>query len=465
MNANVNQVGTLPVAVIGGGPVGLAAAAHLLASGVKVRLYEAGDTIAENIRDWRHVRLFSPWRYCIDEAATKLLEAHGWRLSAPDALPTGGDLIDDYLEPLAALPEMAPVIEMNARVVAVGRHGIDKVVSKGRESRPFALTVTTAEGTRHDLVRAVIDASGTWSMQNPLGSGGLAAEGETMFGDRIAYGIPDVLKRDRTIYAGRSAVVIGAGHSAANALLDLVALAKAEKGTSITWVTRGTDLSRIYGGGLADQLPARGELGADVKDLVDHGRVSLITGFSTYAVRGAEGKLLVDGETAAGRATIGPFDRIIAATGQRPDLAMTRELRLELDPWLESTRALGPLIDPNVHSCGSVPPHGHRELAHPESGFYTVGIKSYGRAPTFLLLTGYEQVRSVAAALAGDIEAADDVRLVLPETGVCLAISVTADAEAGCCGGPAPVEAEACCAADAKAKAEGKSGCGCRAAA
>src|SRR6516162_7939034 len=123
MNANVNQVGTLPVAVIGGGPVGLAAAAHLLASGVKVRLYEAGDTIAENIRDWRHVRLFSPWRYCIDEAATKLLEAHGWRLSAPDALPTGGDLIDDYLEPLAALPEMAPVIEMNARVVAVGRHG------------------------------------------------------------------------------------------------------------------------------------------------------------------------------------------------------------------------------------------------------------------------------------------------------------------------------------------------------
>ena len=101
---------------------------------------------------------------------------------------------------------------------------------------------------------------------------------------------------------------------------------------------------------------------------------------------------------------------------------MTRELRLELDPWLESTKALGPMIDPNIHSCGSVDPHGHRETSHPEPGFYTLGIKSYGRAPTFLLLTGYEQARSVAAALAGDLAAADDVHLVLPDTGVCVQI-------------------------------------------
>ena len=141
-------------------------------------------------------------------------------------------------------------------------------------------------------------------------------------------------------------------------------------------------------------------------------------------------------------------------------------MRLELDPWLESTKTLGPLIDPNLHACGSVPPHGHQELSHPEPGFYTIGVKSYGRAPTFLLLTGYEQARSVAAALAGDFAAADDVRLILPETGVCVSISdrETAGA-AGCCGGPAPAQADACCVADAKAKDEGKSGCGCRAAA
>ena len=109
----------------------------------------------------------------------------------------------------------------------------------------------------------------------------------------------------------------------------------------------------------------------------------------------------MEGETTEGPRQIGPVDRIIAATGQRPDVSLTRELRLDLDPWLESARALGPLIDPNEHSCGSVPPHGHRELAHPEASFYTAGIKSYGRAPTFLLLTGYEQARSIAAAIAG----------------------------------------------------------------
>ena len=181
--------------------------------------------------------------------------------------------------------------------------------------------------------------------------------------------------------------------------------------------------------------------------------MKLVTGFSTVAVREAVGGIIVEGEKGDGHRSIGPVDRIIATTGQRPDLSLTRELRLELDPWLESAKALGPLIDPNLHSCGSVPPHGHRELSHPEPGFYTIGIKSYGRAPTFLLLTGYEQARSVAAALAGDMIAADDVHLVLPETGVCATRSKEPQSgSAGCCGAPAPVEINACCVGDADAK-------------
>jgi hypothetical protein len=213
-------------------------------------------------------------------------------------------------------------------------------------------------------------------------------------------------------------------------------------------------------------LPARGKLGEDVRGLVDSGRVTLSTGFAAVALSEKSGGVIVEGATADGVQQIGPVDRIIAATGQRPDLSITRELRLDLDPWLESAKALGPLIDPNVHACGSVPPHGHRELSHPEPGFYTVGIKSYGRAPTFLLLTGYEQVRSVAAAIAGDAAAADDVRLVLPETGVCSTRPViVANASAGCCGGPAPANVDACCVADAVAKDLGKPGCGCGAAA
>ena len=177
--------------------------------------------------------------------------------------------------------------------------------------------------------------------------------------------------------------------------------------------------------------------------------------FATTALLQNGNGVLVEGMTAEGVRRIGPFDRIVAATGQRPDFSFARELQLDLHPIVESTRALGPLIDPNVHSCGTVPPHGWRELAHTEPGYFVAGIKSYGRAPTFLLLTGYEQVRSIAAHLAGDQAAADDVRLILPETGVCNATleevapgglcctdhgqldrSIAAPEATGCCGGP-----------------------------
>jgi thioredoxin reductase len=452
----------LPVAVIGGGPVGLAAAAHLIARGHAVKLYEAGETVAASVRDWGHVRFFSPWRYCMDAAAKSLLLSHGWREPPAERMPTGAEIYTAYLEPLSQTHELAAVIETQARVLAISRNGLDKVVSRGRESQPFALSIATPQGVRRDLARAVIDASGTWTTPNPLGAAGIPADGEAESADRIVYRIPDLLGRERAIYAGRTTLVVGAGHSAANALLDLAQLAEGAAHTSLIWATRGTDLNRVYGGGQADPLPARGELGASLRDLVDSGRVTLVTGFSTSAVHGAGSRLMVEGETADGPRRIGPVDRIIAVTGQRPDLSLTRELRLDLDPWLESTKALGPLIDPNVHSCGSVPPHGHRELAHPEPGFYTAGIKSYGRAPTFLLLTGYEQVRSVVAAIAGDMHAADSIRLVLPETGVCSTQLAPADGDVvGCCGGPAPAEVDACCVADVDAKAEGKAGCGC----
>ena len=101
---------TLPVAVIGGGPVGLAAAAHLVERGVPVRLYEAGATVGANIRDWEHVRVFTPWRYCVDAASVALLERQGWKQPSADAFPTGGEIVRDYLEPLAATPALADII-------------------------------------------------------------------------------------------------------------------------------------------------------------------------------------------------------------------------------------------------------------------------------------------------------------------------------------------------------------------
>lgn len=433
----------LPVAVIGAGPIGLAAAAHLVERGQKVHVYEAGATVGASIRDWAHVRVFTAWEQNVDTASRRLLEATGWRLDDPQKIPTGDELYRHYLEPLARVPSLAPSIETGVRVTDITRLGCDKITTRDRADKPFELRIERADGTRRtDLARAVIDASGTWQNPNPLGASGLPADGEPALANRIAYGMPDVLGAERRRYANRRIAVVGAGYSAINVLLDLVRLTDTAPQTHVTWLVRGTNLNRIYGGGEADGLAARGRLGTMLRDFVDAGRVTLVTGFHTHSVRGTADGLILAGTGRSGPAAFDGFDEIVACTGQRPDLAMTRELRLELDPWLEGVRALGPLIDPNLHSCGTVPPHGHREVSHPEPGFYTIGVKSYGRAPTFLLLTGYEQARSVAASVAGDLAAADSVSLVLPETGICTD-DVVDDAKGGCC---KPVAAEvACC--------------------
>lgn len=407
---------TLPVAVLGAGPVGLAAAANLAERDIPFVLFEVGDDIAASIRDWAHVQLFSPWRYNIDGAARRLLEPTGWQAPDPDEHPTGGELIDRYLAPVALLPEIAASLRTNRLVTSVTRYGVDKVRTAGREAAPFVVTTDGPHGLEHTLASAVIDATGTWTSPNPLGADGVLAAGERRAQDRIDHGIPDVLGRDRHRYARRRVAVVGSGHSAQNVIRDLATLAERYEGTEVTWVLRTTDVGQLFDGGDDDQLPERGRLGADAHNAVDAGLVQLETGFRVEELASAEDAVVLlssDGHK------VGPFDRVVAATGFRPDLALLRELRIDVDPMLESSRSLAPLIDPNVHSCGSVPPHGTAELAHPEAGLYVVGVKSYGRAPSFLLATGYEQVRSVVAAIAGDHAAATDVRLVLPETGVC----------------------------------------------
>jgi hypothetical protein len=451
----------LPVAVIGAGPVGLAAAAHLLARGESPVIFESGASVGTNILDWGHVRLFSPWRYVIDAAASDLLEESGWLEPDPDAYPTGEEIVTRYLKPLAAVPALRSRIRLDSRVVSVARDGFDKMKTEGRETAPFVLTVETAHGQEPFLAKAVIDASGTTATPNPLGAAGIPAIGERALGGRVFYGIPDVLGRHHDDYASGSVLVVGSGHSAFNALIDLVDLAAAALGTIITWAVRrpAGHLRNLFGGGIADALPARGELGERVRRLVEAGNLRLVTGFKVARLTETEDGVLVAGDDEV----LGPFDRIVAATGFRPDLALLSELRLDLDPAVESPRALAPLIDPNVHSCGSVPPHGEVELRQPETGLYIAGMKSYGRAPTFLMLTGYEQVRSIAAAIAGDWDAARDVQLVLPETGVCSS-GILAERGVACCAASAAQDATsdaACCSpATAASVAAGGSCCG-----
>jgi hypothetical protein len=450
----------LPIAVVGAGPVGLAAAAHLASRGLPFVVYEAGASVGANLADYAHVRLFSPWRFNIDRAGAKLLEAEGWARPGDAKLPSAGEVLDQYLRPLARTAPLASRIRLGTRVLAVSRASHDKAKTAGREAAPFVLQVQSGGEIGEHLARAVIDASGTWSQPNRLGAHGLAALGEREHAARIVYGMPDILGSRAHRYAGRKILVVGAGHSAAGSLIALAGLALRTPGTRIAWAVRGRDLRRLFGGGENDGLPARGALGLQLQQLVAERRLELHLGFRIRRIEEHASRMRIVADDPSLPA-IEEVDEIIAATGSRPDLALARELRLRFDPLLESTEALAPLIDPNVHSCGTVRPHGHRELAHPEPGFYAIGAKSYGRAPNFLMATGYEQARSVVAALAGDLAAADDVQLELPQTGVCSAELALEPAATACCGGPPQEESSACCVLDEEKKAGGSEGCGC----
>ncbi|WP_055603641.1 NAD(P)-binding domain-containing protein [Streptomyces aureus] len=438
---NVTATDQLPVVVVGAGPAGLAAAAHLVDRGLEPLVLEAGTQAGAAVREWSHVRLFSAWGEVVDPVAEKLLAPTGWVKPDPDTYPTGGDWAAAYLQPLA--DGLGDRIRLDARVTGVSRTGRDRVVDADRERQPFTVHIRYGDGREERvLARAVIDASGTWSTPGPAGGDGLPALGERAAADRISYRVPDLKDPAvRARYAGRRTAVIGSGASAFTALASLAALAKSHDGaeTRATWILRRGLSGSTFGGGGADQLPARGALGFAAKAAVEEGYADAVTGFRTDAIeREGERLVLVDGD---GR-RLDPVDEAIVLTGFRPDLTFLDELRLGLDDRLQTPVELAPLIDPNQHSCGTVYPHGVKELSHPEEGVYLVGMKSYGRAPSFLALTGYEQVRSVVAALAGDRESAERVELVLPETGVCGGAGLfdqPADAPTdggGCCATP-----------------------------
>ena len=421
----------LPVAIIGAGPVGLAAAAQLLERGVDVVVLEAGATAGASVLAWGHTRLFSPWEYLVDEAAARLLDQTDWQPPAATKLPFGRELVEEYLLPLAATPELAPRIRYDSLVTDVSRQGMDRTRSTGRSSAPFLLRIRRGGIVVDQLARAVIDTSGTYGTPNGLTASGLTPTDTDGVRNTISHALPDVLGTDRELFAGRHTLVVGAGHSAANTLLKLAALARDEPATTISWAIRGSSPVRAFGSE-NDELEARGKLGSSVHDLVRSGRISLIDSFEIDDLNPVDGNRV----SVEGRRRGQPFaveaDRVVNATGFRPNLDMLREIRLSLDEIVEAPRALAPLIDPNLHSCGTVYPHGVAELAHPEPNFYIAGMKSYGRAPTFLLLTGYEQVRSIADELAGNHGAARQVQLTLPETGVCGAPSVE-DSGSACC--------------------------------
>jgi 2-polyprenyl-6-methoxyphenol hydroxylase-like FAD-dependent oxidoreductase len=434
-----------PVVVIGAGPIGLAAAAHAQSRGLPTVVLEAGPSAGTSVRAWGHVRLFSAWSELVDPVAEKLLAPTGWVRPDGTTYPTGLEWTDRYLQPLAdALAGTDEVdVRYASRVTGVAKRGRDRLVDAGRDSEPFTLHVEGPDGAYLLIASSVVDASGTWGQPNPLGADGFPALGEAAQSGQVTYGIPDL--DDPTVgarYAGKHVVVAGTGASAHNVLVGLARLGRQHPGTRVSWLVRRAATGDLFGGGEDDQLVERGALGQRARAVASSTLVETRTGFRTVAVVAeAGGRLRLESED--GQLVEG-VDEVVVVTGFRPDLSFLSEVRLDLDPVLSATRQLAPLVDPNIHSCGTVYPHGASELAQPEPGLYVAGMKSYGRAPSFLALTGFEQVRSVVAAIAGDHEAAARVELVLPESGVCGGSGVfdgqPTEANGGGCCAPASQE-------------------------
>lgn len=485
-----------PIAIVGGGPVGMAAAAQLTERKLPFILFEAGNSVGSSLLDWGHVRLFSPWRYNIDKAAERLLQEINWQKPYEDGLPTGSEIVKDYLVPLNFHPRIEPYVHLSTKVLSITKRGIHKTRTEGREKVPFMIKVLENGTARTYEASGVIDATGTWLNPNPIGAGGVPASGELENKRNIAYRIPDILGKDREKYADKNVIVIGSGHSAINSLLELATLKVDHPATQLHWVLSTENLEQIYGGKEDDALEARGALGVKIEKLMCSGALKIHNPYFIHEIARENGLLKVKGFLKGQAFDIDKVDEIIANAGTRPDFSITREVRVQYDPALECVPELTELIDPNIHSCGTVRAHGELELRQPEPNFYVVGIKSYGRAPTFLMATGYEQVRSIAAYLDGDIEAARKVELDLPETGVCNSdkeigaaccgsdlsnSSVPSNtnqlnmetmgneekvmnepvAASGCCGGEPTSNEDACCKLDEEKKAEGEAGCGC----
>ncbi|MCR2823776.1 NAD(P)-binding domain-containing protein [Lederbergia panacisoli] len=421
----------LPIVIIGAGPVGLAAAAQLASRRQSFILLEAGVEVGANIKSWGHIRLFSPWRYNIDKAAMNLLNNSGWVQQELESLPTGQELVEQYLKPLSKVPEIQPFLYLNTKVLSIGRKDVDKMKTANRENVPFVIHAENNGEYKIFEAKAVIDATGTWGTPNPAVSSGIWLADEKSLQEKIYYGIPDILGKEQQRYTSKRVAVVGGGHSAINTLLDLTKLKESYPETEILWIMRRQRVEEAYGGKEKDALEARGLLGSKIHHMVDNQQVKVITPFRIQLVRKSEEGIELIGTQNDNQIRLDGIDEMIVNTGSRPDFSIINDLRTSIDSATESVKALAPLIDPNIHSCGTVRPHGEKELRQPEKDFYIVGAKSYGRAPTFLMATGYEQVRSVVAYLSGDLNAAEKVELDLPETGVC---SINLNSKSSCDG-------------------------------
>jgi len=400
------------LAVIGAGPIGLEAAAQALDHGLDVHVFEQGDVGSHAIA-WGHVRMFTPWRMNLGPAAAARLARSGWSAPDPAECPTGLELAERYLQPLAALPELGPRIHTHAQVVHASRSGAlkgDLIGDARRREHPFRLLVRDPGGRESYLhSHSLIDASGVYAKPNWAGDGGIPARSELYLAPQMSYHLDDVLGARRARYAGRRTLVIGGGASAATSIAALAELARQAPGTGAVWATR-REAGALLPDVPDDPLPERRALHRRAREIA-RGADSAITHVGGAAVEGFEFNSATHRYRATlmigGTPRVEEVDEVLVHTGFGPDDSITRELQVhECYATRGVMKLSSALLGAKTKDCLQTPAFGIETLRNPEPGFFILGHKSYGRNPAFLLETGYRQVAEVVAALAQDVEVA-----------------------------------------------------------
>lgn len=410
-----DTMNNLPVAIVGGGPVGLSAASHLVERKQSFLLFESGEQVGTNFLDYAHVPLFSPWEYNMDPVSKQLLKESGWQEPLLKGFPSAGDVLHEYIKPLSELAYFKPLIHLNSEVIAIGRENKDKSKSTDRNKTPFILHVNCSGEIKTFLAKAVIDASGTWQQQNPIGAGGIHAPGEKYASKHIFYGIPDILNKHKERYIGKRTIVVGSGHSAVNTLINLSQLKRKNTNTTIVWILRKQDVSDIFRtqkeSTEKNKMLGVSKLEKQIEALVNKGYIEVYTPFFINEIRQKNNVVEVRGKLEKDQQIITNVDEIISTTGSRPNFNFLSEIRFNSNPEVDCAPKLAKIINPEK---GIVPAHGEELLRQPEEDFYIIGAKSFGRASTFFLTTGYEQARSVVSYLTGDIKSSQQIKITLP---------------------------------------------------
>lgn len=396
------------VAILGAGPVGLDASLAAAERGWGFTLYEAGERPASHMRDWGHVRLFSPWSIDASPRMRTALERRGVEVPDDDACPTGHELCDRLLDPVATSPEVAPGLRLGTRVVAVGREGLlknERIGAPGRGEPPFRLLVRGGADTEGgdeavEHADAVLDCTGTYTHPNSLGDGGIPAPGEAGAADRIVRRVPNVAGHPEP-WAGRTTLLVGGGHSAQTAARDLARLAETAPGTRVVWALKTAEPRWLIDD---DPLPARATLAREAEALVRGASpaIEAVLGVAVDAlsVRGGdtEGvdvtlRPLSPGDGGPRTVTV---DRVLALTGSVGDDRLYRQLQVH-ECWatgapMKLSAALLGAGGGDGGDCMAQAGFGPETLTNPEPRFFILGAKSYGRNSAFLMRIGWEQV-------------------------------------------------------------------------